>query len=85
MGIDGMFIKTDVTQTEQIETAITKIETHYGRIDGIVNNVGVNDGVNLDASIEAFVNSLKLNLISYFATVKYAFPLLKKSGGLILW
>ncbi len=84
MDIDGMFIKTDVTQTDQIESAIAKIETHYGRIDGIVNNVGVNDGVNLDASIEAFVDSLKLNLISYFATVKYALPLLKKSGGSIL-
>jgi len=79
-----MFIKTDVTQTDQIQMAVTKIEEYYGRIDGIVNNVGVNDGVNLDASIEAFVNSLKLNLISYFAVVKYALPLLKKSKGTIL-
>jgi L-fucose dehydrogenase len=84
MGIAGMFIKTDVTQTDQIQMAVTKIEEYYGRIDGIVNNVGVNDGVNLDASIEAFVNSLKLNLISYFAVVKYALPLLKKSKGTIL-
>lgn len=83
MGIDGMFIKTDVTQTDQIETAVAKIETHYGRIDGVVNNVGVNDGVNLDASIVDFMNSLKLNLVSYFATVKYALPLLKKSRGTI--
>lgn len=83
-GIDGMFIKTDVTQTDQIEEAVKKIEARYGRIDGVVNNVGVNDGVNLDASIEDFVHSLKLNLISYFAMVKYALPLLKKSGGSIL-
>ena len=84
MGINGMFIKTDVTQTGQIETAVAKIQQRYGRIDGIVNNVGVNDGVNLDASIVDFMNSLKLNLISYFAVVKYSLPLLKQSKGTIL-
>ncbi|WP_031428591.1 SDR family oxidoreductase [Flavimarina sp. Hel_I_48] len=84
MGIDGMFIKTDVTRTEQIKSAVSKIEDHYGRIDAVVNNVGVNDGVNLDASVDEFIDSLKLNLISYFATVKYALPLLKKSKGSIL-
>lgn len=84
LGIDGMFIKTDVTITDALESAVAKIKSHYGRIDAIVNNVGVNDGVNLDATVDEFIASLKLNLISYFSMVKFALPLLKKSKGVIL-
>ncbi|HEA31545.1 MAG TPA: SDR family oxidoreductase [Leeuwenhoekiella sp.] len=84
MGLDSIFVKTDLADHKQVETAVNTIKKHYGRIDAIVNNVGVNDGVNLDASIEDFMNSLKLNLVSYFATVKYALPLLKESKGTIL-
>lgn len=83
-GINSIFVKTDLADHKQVETAVNTIKKLYGRIDAIVNNVGVNDGVNLDASIEAFMNSLKLNLVSYFAMVKYALPLLKESKGSIL-
>ena len=56
----------------------------YGRIDIVINNVGVNDGVGLDASYEDFMNSLKLNMVSYFLLVKHALPYLKKTNGNIL-
>ncbi len=83
-GVDALFIKTDMTKPDQIEQAVMNIKSYYGRIDGIVNNVGVNDGVNLDASIEDFMDSLKLNLVSCFAMVKYALPLLRQYKGNIL-
>lgn len=83
-GVDALFVKTDVTKPEQIEEAIKVVVGKYGRIDALINNVGVNDGAGLDASIDDFVQSLKLNLISYFATTKYCLPYLKKSKGSIL-
>ncbi|MGB5387800.1 MAG: SDR family oxidoreductase, partial [Eudoraea sp.] len=83
-GIDAIFCKTDVTNPEQIQFAIETIAKKYGRIDVVINNVGVNDGVGLDASYEEFMNSLKLNMVSYFLTVKHALPLLKKYKGNIL-
>lgn len=83
-GIDAIFCKTDVMVPEQIEKAIEIIAAKYGRIDAVINNVGVNDGVGLDASYEEFMDSLKLNLVSYFITVKHALPWLKKSKGNIL-
>lgn len=83
-GLDALFIQTDMTDVDQIKNAIDKVSEKYGRIDVVINNVGVNDGASLDKSIEDFVASLKLNLISYFATVKFALPLLKKSKGNIL-
>ncbi|WP_439132584.1 SDR family oxidoreductase [Polaribacter sp.] len=83
-GIDALFVKTDVTDTKQIEAAVKSIVEKYGRIDVLINNVGVNDGAGLDASIDDFVWSLKLNLISYFAMTKYCLPYIIKSKGNIL-
>lgn len=83
-GIDALFVKTDVTDTKQIESAVKIIIKKYERIDVLINNVGVNDGAGLDASIDDFVWSLKLNLISYFAMTKYCLPHIIKSKGNIL-
>ncbi|AUP80484.1 SDR family oxidoreductase [Flavivirga eckloniae] len=83
-GIDAIFCQTDVTNPEQIKTAVETIAEKYGKIDVVINNVGVNDGAGLDASYEEFMNSLKLNMVSYFLVVKHALPLLKKSKGNIL-
>ena len=83
-GIDALFCKTDVTNPEQIESAVQTISKKYGRIDVVINNVGVNDGVGLDASYDDFMWSLKLNMVSYFLVVKHALPLLKESKGNIL-
>ena len=83
-GIDALFCKTDVTDPVQIEQSIKKITEKYGKIDVVLNNVGVNDGVGLDATYQAFMDSLKLNMVSYFLVVKYALPWLKASKGNIL-
>jgi L-fucose dehydrogenase len=82
--LDSIFVQTDVTNPEQMEAAVQKIVDKYGRIDAVINNVGVNDGAGLDASYEEFMDSLKLNLVSYFLLTKYALPYLKKSKGNIL-
>ena len=83
-GIDALFIKTDLTKPEQIEAAAKMIGEKYGRIDALINNVGVNDGAGLEDSIEAFMNSLQLNLVSFFAMSKYCLPYIKKVKGNIL-
>ncbi len=83
-GVDAIFCQTDVSKPEQIEAAITKITQKYNRIDVVINNVGVNDGVGLDGSYEDFMYSLKLNMVSYFLVVKHALPFLIKSKGNIL-
>ncbi len=83
-GVDATFYQTDVTKPDQIQNAVEAISKKYGTIDIVINNVGVNDGAGLDASYEEFMNSLKLNMVSYFLIVKHALPLLKKSKGNIL-
>ena len=56
-----------------------------GRIDGLVNNAGVNDGVNLEqGSYERFMESLHKNLVHYYLMAHYALPSLIKSKGSIV-
>ncbi|WP_116107733.1 SDR family oxidoreductase [Lewinella sp. IMCC34191] len=83
-GIDALFIQTDVTRPEQIESAVQRIGDKYGRIDVLINNVGVNDGVGLDGSVDDFMASLRLNLVSFWCLTKYCFPYLKASRGNVL-
>ncbi|MDO7172483.1 SDR family oxidoreductase [Mariniflexile sp. AS56] len=83
-GIDALFVKTDLSDYTQIEAAAKVIEKKYGKIDALINNVGVNDGAGLDASVDDFMYSLKLNMVSYFAMTKYCLPMLKKAKGNIL-
>jgi len=83
-GIDALFVKTDLSDYKQIEKAAKVIEEKYGRVDALINNVGVNDGAGLDASMDDFMYSLKLNMVSFFAMTKYCLPMIKKAKGNIL-
>ena len=83
-GVDSIFVKTDLFEPLQIEIAAKTIGEKYGQIDALINNIGVNDGVGLDASIEDFMKSLQLNLVSFFAMTKYCLPYIKKAKGNIL-
>lgn len=83
-GIPGKFFQTDLADAKQIEDSLRKVKSVYDHIDTVINNVGINDGVSLEDSVDEFINSLKLNLISYFAVVKHALPLLKNAKGNIL-
>ncbi len=83
-GIDALFVKTDLSDHNQIKVAAEIIEKKYGHIDALINNVGVNDGAGLDASVDDFMYSLKLNMVSFFAMTKYCLPMLKTAKGNIL-
>ncbi len=57
----------------------------FGKLDGIVNNAGVNDGVGLiKGSPERFKESVLFNLTHYYDMVHYAVPHLKASKGAIV-
>ena len=83
-GVDALFVKTDVTNPSQLEAAVQHIAEKYQRIDAVINNVGVNDGIGLDATYDEFMDSLKLNVVSYYLLVKHSLPLLIKSRGNVL-
>jgi L-fucose dehydrogenase len=75
----------ELTRPEECKHAVEEIVRHFGRVDGLVNNAGVNDGVNLEnGSYEAFMASLHKNLVHYYLMAHHALPALKKSKGAIV-
>ena len=78
-------IEAELTRPDECKKAIDQTLKEFGRIDGLVNNAGVNDGVGLaNGSYEAFIASLHKNLVHYYLMAHYALPELIKSKGAIV-
>jgi NAD(P)-dependent dehydrogenase (short-subunit alcohol dehydrogenase family) len=78
-------IHADLTNPAACATAIDKIAKEFGSIDGLVNNAGVNDGVNLEhGNYDLFIQSMHKNLVHYYLLAHHALPYLKTSKGAIV-
>jgi L-fucose dehydrogenase len=81
----GFQVVAELTQPQQCEMAIKQIAAKYNRIDGLVNNAGLNDGVGLEkGNYEEFVASLHRSLVHYYLMAHNALPFLKLSQGAIV-
>ncbi len=78
-------VVAELTEPADCENAIKAIIKKFNRIDGLVNNAGVNDGVGLESgNYEKFMASLHKNLVHYYLLAHYALPELIKSKGSIV-
>ena len=79
-------VTAELTETDECERAVAETTiSQLGRIDGLVNNAGINDGVNLEhGDTERFLASLRKNLIHYYELAHFALPELKKHRGAIV-
>ena len=78
-------VVAELSVPDQCELAVKKVIEKYGRIDGLVNNAGVNDGVGLETgNYEKFMSSLHKNLVHYYLMAHFSLPSLKKSKGSIV-
>ncbi|QNQ54948.1 L-fucose dehydrogenase [Serratia liquefaciens] len=77
-------IITDLCEEQDCRRAVAQTQETFGRIDALVNNAGVNDGVGLEAGREAFVGSLEKNLIHYYLMAHLSQSALQNSKGAIV-
>ncbi|MBA3725164.1 MAG: SDR family oxidoreductase [Armatimonadetes bacterium] len=78
-------IEAELTRTGDSRRAVEAALAEFGRIDGLANNAGENDGVGLETGdTEKFITSLRKNLIHYYEMAKFALPALIESRGSIL-
>jgi L-fucose dehydrogenase len=84
-GLKVDHIVAELTLPEECKKAVQIVTDRYGRIDGVVNNAGVNDGVGLEnGDYESFMASLHKSVVHYYLIAHYALPALKISKGAIL-
>ena len=84
-GLQCDAVEAELTQPEECQRAITNIVEKHGRIDGLVNNAGVNDGVGLEGGdYKGFIESLHKNLVHYYLLAHHALPSLIQSKGSIV-
>jgi L-fucose dehydrogenase len=78
-------VVAELSDPLQSAAAVRAVLDRCGRIDGLVNNAGVNDGVGLESgNYDAFLASLHKNLVHYYLLAQHALPALKKSKGAIV-
>ena len=77
-------IEADVSDEEQVREMYRRTRDHFGRIDVLFNNAGINptdDGSVLETSVESFQRVQDVNTLGVFLCCKHGIPHLLESGG----
>jgi NAD(P)-dependent dehydrogenase (short-subunit alcohol dehydrogenase family) len=85
-GSEAISVVADISQPEQMRSAMDRIARKWGRLDIVFANAGING---VWAPIEQLEphewdKTINVNLTGTFLTVKYAVPYLKKQGGSVI-
>jgi NAD(P)-dependent dehydrogenase (short-subunit alcohol dehydrogenase family) len=85
-GGEALPLEADVSKADQVERAIEALVAAHGRLDIVFANAGVN-GVWApleEIDPQEWQETLTINLMGTFLTVKFAAPHLKKRGGSVI-
>lgn len=75
-------MRCDVALAEQVELLVGACIECFGRIDVLVNNVGIVEvGGPVEYPVEKWERALAVNVSSMFLTCKYVIPHMLKQGG----
>jgi NADP-dependent 3-hydroxy acid dehydrogenase YdfG len=81
-GENVLTLELDVTQPEQVKTAVNQAYAHFGRLDIILNNAGYAlVGTIEEASADDIRGLYETNILGPVSVIQAALPLLRKQGG----
>ncbi|TFV94303.1 SDR family oxidoreductase [Algoriphagus kandeliae] len=81
----ALHIPIRLTDEDDTENVIQQAIKKFGKIHGLVNNAGANDGISLEnGTPKEFLNSLSKNLLHYYNLAHFALPYLKATKGSIV-
>ncbi len=84
-GGNAFYVTADLVNDDDCKNVIDQTITRFGRIDGLVNNAGLNDGVGLEnGTYDRFIRSLHNSLVHYYLLAHYALPELIITKGAIV-
>ncbi|MDQ0413068.1 3-hydroxybutyrate dehydrogenase [Mesobacillus stamsii] len=80
-GYEAYGLKCDVTNEKDIEIAVVKCVEHFGSVDVLINNAGLQYVSMIeDFPTEKFELLIKVMLTAPFVTLKHVLPVMKKQG-----
>ena len=76
-------LKSDVTKAADCEAAVEIALKEFGRLDILVNNVGIGGaaGTAVDVDMDAWAKGLEINVSSMVQMAKYCIPAMQKNEG----
>ena len=84
-GGEALFIRTDVSKTDEVKRAVEKTRRNFGKLHCLVNCAASYEGDIhrnvVEITEEDWNNVVDVNLNGYFRFAKYAIPLMLESGG----
>lgn len=77
----------DVTVQEQCKAIVDKTLSTYGRLDILVNSVGINGpkGTAVDVDMAAYLKAMDINVTSMILMAKYAIPAMTRNTDNGIW
>ncbi len=81
-GCNCIGLRCDVTSEEELKKAIDHTVEHYGTLDVLINNAGLQHVASIeDFPTEKFEFITKVMLVAPFMATKHVFPIMKKQGS----
>lgn len=82
IGHQSLFIKQDVTDSESWNKVITEAEKHFGAVNVLVNNAGINFSDEIETFPETeYDRVVEVNQKAVFLGMRAVVPSMKKAGG----
>ena len=81
-GANVLTLELDVTNNEQVKTAVTQAHNHFGRLDIVLNNAGYSLVGTIEESAAEDVKAMyDTNIFGALAVIQAALPLLRQQGA----
>jgi NAD(P)-dependent dehydrogenase (short-subunit alcohol dehydrogenase family) len=76
-------VNSDVTKEEDCKSAVDKALSEFGRLDILINNVGIGGapGTAVEVDMAAWAKGLEINVSSMVQMAKFAVPAMEKNEG----
>ncbi len=82
-GSEGIFVKTDVANENDVRSLVERTVETYGRLDYAFNNAGIEQTMAplTEQTVEEFDQIMNINVRGVWLSMKYEIPVMLKSGG----
>jgi NAD(P)-dependent dehydrogenase (short-subunit alcohol dehydrogenase family) len=82
-GSDGIFVKTDVANENDVKLLVEMTVKQYNRLDYAFNNAGIEEMVTplVDQTSEVFDQVMNINVKGVWLSMKYEIPEMIRNGG----